>query len=101
MRRLSPSQFARPAAGHGMRRETVSPASCGSGLMNPQEEAAVPFASLVFGDFQIERREDGSFWELGCGAMGVTYLALDKVLNRSVALKVIEVPPAVNARKRC
>jgi serine/threonine protein kinase len=49
---------------------------------------------LVFGDFEIARREDGSSWELGRGAMGVTYLAVDKVLHRSVALKVVEMPAA-------
>src|SRR6266511_4544419 len=49
---------------------------------------------LVFGDFEVARREDGSFWELGRGAFGVTYLAVDKVLRRKVALKVIEVPVA-------
>jgi adenylate cyclase len=53
-----------------------------------------PSASIVFGDFEIMRRADGSFWELGHGAMGVTYLAMDKVLHRRVALKVIEVPVA-------
>jgi serine/threonine protein kinase len=47
-------------------------------------------ASLVFGDFEIVRREDGSFWELGRGGMGVTYLSVDKVLRRKVALKVID-----------
>src|SRR5882724_9820446 len=49
---------------------------------------------LVFGDFEVARREDGSFWELGRGAFGVTYLAVDNVLRRRVALKVIEVPAA-------
>src|SRR5438552_10514137 len=57
-----------------------------------------PSASIVFGDFEIMRREDGSFWELGHGAMGVTYLAMDKVLHRRVALKVIEVPAVSNRR---
>src|SRR5438477_7955636 len=51
-------------------------------------------APLIFGDFEVARREDGSFWELGRGAFGVTYLAVDNVLRRRVALKVIDVPAA-------
>src|SRR5882724_6613975 len=51
-------------------------------------------APLVFGDFEVVRREDGSLWELGRGAFGVTYLAVDNVLRRKVALKVIDVPAA-------
>src|SRR5207253_71099 len=61
------------------------------------DEAAVKtkLTVLAFGDFEVEQRADGSWWELGHGAIGVTYLAADKVLRRRVALKVIEVPPAV------
>src|SRR5882724_3481755 len=42
-----------------------------------------------FGVYEIERHVDGSAWELGHGAMGATYRAIDKVLDRPVALKII------------
>src|SRR2546430_11525865 len=64
------------------------------GFDEPAEAATAPASSLVFGDFEIAGREDGSLWELGCGALGVTYRATDKVLHRTVALKVIETPAA-------
>jgi eukaryotic-like serine/threonine-protein kinase len=55
--------------------------------------------SLVFGDFEVEQRSDGFYWELGHGAMGTTYLAVDRVLRRRVALKVIEVPAVPTSRE--
>jgi uncharacterized membrane protein YkvA (DUF1232 family) len=51
-------------------------------------------SGLTFGDFEVEQNEDGSYRELGRGAIGVTYVAADKVLRRRVALKVVELPAA-------
>src|SRR5206468_2307095 len=63
----------------------------------PAGAATASPASLVFGDFEVEQRPDGFHWELGHDAMGVTYLAMDKVLRRRVALKVIDVPAAARS----
>src|SRR4029453_12290326 len=43
-----------------------------------------------FGVYEIERHPDGSLKELGRGAMGVTYCAIDTSLQRKVALKIIK-----------
>ena len=56
-----------------------------------------------FGVYEIDRREDGSLYELGRGAMGVTYRATDTSLQRKVALKIIKIDIAersADARER-
>jgi len=56
-----------------------------------------------FGVYEIDRHEDGSLYELGRGAMGVTYRAIDTSLQRKVALKIIKVDVArrsAEARER-
>src|SRR5262249_2510024 len=45
---------------------------------------------MRFGVYEIDHREDGSLYELGRGAMGVTYRATDTSLQRKVALKIIK-----------
>src|SRR5215471_2851089 len=54
-----------------------------------QVDGSCASATDELGVYTIEHRIDGSLWELGRGAMGVTYLAVDKLLDRRVALKII------------
>src|SRR6478735_2168898 len=45
---------------------------------------------MRFGVYEIDRHADGNLYELGRGAMGVTYRATDTTLQRKVALKIIK-----------
>jgi serine/threonine protein kinase/Tfp pilus assembly protein PilF len=54
-----------------------------------QTEGANGTTPDQLGAYTIEHHADGSAWELGRGAMGVTYRAIDKALDRRVALKII------------
>jgi serine/threonine protein kinase/TPR repeat protein len=44
---------------------------------------------VIFDHYEVMHRDDGSLFELGRGAMGITYKALDANLHIPVALKVI------------
>ena len=54
----------------------------------PDEKLFAPVTDRL-GNYRIEHRDDGTAWELGHGAMGVTYRAIDTSLQRPVALKLI------------
>ena len=59
--------------------------------------------SVCFGVYEIDRHPDGGLYELGRGAMGVTYRATDTSLQRKVALKIIKIEIAersADARER-
>ena len=70
----------------GLSDETVAEAAA---VLAPP---AVAREEAAYGDFEITRRDDGTLWELGRGAMGVTYRAVDRHLHRAVALKVVQFP---------
>jgi serine/threonine-protein kinase len=68
----------------------------------PDETLFAPITDRLR-NYRIERRDDGSLWELGRGAMGVTYRAVDTSLQRPVALKLIDperVKRGAEARER-
>ena len=75
------------------------------GFDDAEEPNEAPLSSVAdrLGNYRIERHDDGTPWELGRGAMGVTYRAIDTSLQRPVALKIIDsewVKRGAEARER-
>ena len=72
------------------------------GAEEPDAAGVAPVTERL-GNYRIEHRDDGTPWELGRGAMGVTYRAVDMSLQRAVALKLIDsewVKHGAEARER-
>ena len=68
---------------------SLSPADQPASQPGPVGPPGFASEGETFQHYQVLRREDGSLWELGRGAMGVTYKAFDTNLRCYVALKVI------------
>src|ERR1700750_3312477 len=56
----------------------------------PETRRRLTPGPLKYDHFEVESGADGFPLELGAGAMAITYLARDTVLNSTVALKVID-----------
>src|ERR1700709_2742181 len=65
-------------------------------------ESPTDFGTRRYHHYEVLLRHDGSTWERGRGAMGVTYKAIDVNLRMPVALKVVNgkfsVRPGANRR---
>jgi serine/threonine protein kinase/Flp pilus assembly protein TadD len=75
------------------------------GFDDVEEPNEAPLSSVAdrLGNYRIDRHDDGTPWELGRGAMGITYRAVDTSLQRPVALKLIDsewVKRGAEARER-
>ena len=85
---------------------------CFGCLLDPsligEEEGATPPTTVCvqdhadgrFAHYALATHPDGSFVELGRGAMGITYRATDTILRCDVALKVVAPEIVGNARTR-